>query len=120
MADALPCPRHGTPLKRGEVCHACVLEPAEPGAELTSADVDHELLLLAADYTGRERKLWNETKRLLDDGTAQDINVAAKLSAESAKWARIAREIRGEVSQRKQLREAIAHEQAMTGKRGHH
>jgi hypothetical protein len=107
-------------LRRGEVCQACVLDPGMPGAELTSEDIDDDLLRLAAECEAHKRKLWREAEDLIDNGTAQDKNTACKLSAEAAKWLRIAREIKGEVSQRKQLREAIEHEKAMTGKRGHH
>jgi hypothetical protein len=114
------CDRHNRALARGEVCQACVLSPAAPGAELTSSDVDDDLLRLAAECEAHKRKLWGEAEKLLDDGTAQDKSTACKLSAEATKWLRVSREIKGEVSQRKQLREAIAHEQAMTGKRGPH
>jgi hypothetical protein len=114
------CDRHDRALARGEVCQACVLEPAAPGQELTSADIDGEILQAAAECASRERTLWKHATALLEDGTAIDKSTACKLSAESAKWSRIAREIKGEVSQRKQLREAIEHEKAMTGKRGHH
>lgn len=115
--DGRHCDRHDVALARGEVCQRCVLEPAEPGVELTSTELDDELLIAAAECVTRERVLWRHAKALLE-GTAIEQNTAAKLSAESAKWSRIAREIKGEVSQRRQLREAMAHEQAMTGKRG--
>lgn len=116
-----PCPHHAhVLLRRGEVCQACVLSPGAHGREQTSADVDADLMRLAAECEQHKRKLWREAEALLDDGTAQDKSTACKLSAEATKWLRVAREIKGEVSQRKQLREAIEHEKAMTGKRGNH
>lgn len=112
------CPRHpGRGLRRGEVCQLCVLDPGA-ALEPTSEDTDRELLAVAAEYLTRERLLWRHAENLLEDGTSLDKNTGAKLSAESAKWARLAREIKGEVSQRKQLREAMAHEREMSGKRG--
>jgi len=107
-------------LRRGQVCQACVLDPGRPGAVLTSADVDDDLLRLAAECETHKRKLWGRAEDLLEDGTAQDVSVACKLSAEATKWLRVAREIKGEVSQRKQLREAMEHEKQMQGKRGSH
>ncbi len=97
-----------------------MLDPGSAGKDLTSSDVDDDLLRLAAECETHKRKLWAAAEDLLDNGTAQDKSTACKLSAEATKWLRVAREIKGEVSQRKQLREAIAHEQAMTGKRGPH
>ncbi len=112
------CDRHNVALQRGEVCQACVTDPGVPGAELASEDIDRQLLTLAAECETHKRALWGQAEKLLSEGTPMDKGTACKLSAEAAKWLRIAREIKGEVSQRAQLREAIAHEKAMSGKRG--
>jgi len=114
------CDRHNVVLARGEVCQACVTDPEAPGGELASEDIDRQLMTLAAECETHKRALWGQAEKLLSDGTPMDKGVACKLSAEATKWLRIAREIKGEVSQRAQLREAIAHEKAMTGKRGSH
>lgn len=86
---------------------------------MVSADVDAEIAALASEFTSRARVLWREASELLDDGTAQDKGVACKLSAESAKWERLALEAKDKVSQRKHLREAMRHEREMSGLRGH-
>jgi hypothetical protein len=112
------CHRHDVELARGIPCAACIADPAPLGETATSEHIDDELLILANECVGHKRVLWRHAEELLENGTAQDKNLAAKLSAESTKWLRLAREIRGEVSQRKQLREAIEHEKAMQGKRG--
>jgi hypothetical protein len=115
-----PCPRHGGDLRRGEVCQACVLEPATPGAEQSSSELDNELLAEAAECQTRARLLWRHAEELLEDGTAMDKSTGAKLSAESAKWIRLAREIKGEVSQRRQVRDGLSDLKAMSGARGPH
>lgn len=114
----MQCLTHGVELQRGIPCPQCIANPAPVGHEATSSELDEQLLALADECIGHKRKLWNRASDLIDDGTPLDLNTAAKLSAEAAKWLRLAREIRGEVSQRRQLREAMEHEKAMTGKRG--
>ncbi len=117
-ADGHHCTRHDVAFKRGEVCQDCVADPGEDEVQL-SADVDQEIAKLANEFTSRARTLWREAVTLLDEGTAQDKSVACKLSAESAKWERLALEAKDKVSQRKHLREAMAHEREMSGMRGH-
>jgi hypothetical protein len=114
------CPTHGTKLTGGVPCFECVAHKTPIAVEETSEDIDDRLLAEANEYIGHSRVLWNVAERLIKEGTPLELNTAAKLSAESVKWARLAREIRGEVSQRRQLRVAIAHEKEMQGKRGSH
>ena len=60
---------------------------------------------------------WSEANEMLE-GTAQDKIQSAKLSSEAVKWERLAIEIKDRLSSRKHLREAMAHELAMSGQRG--
>lgn len=118
-ADGHHCKRHDSTFKRGEVCQRCVTDPGDEIDALDTAGLDAEIVALAGEFTSRARRLWRETVGLLDDGTAQDKATACKLSAESAKWERLALEAKDKVAQRKHLREAMAHERAMSGLRGH-
>ncbi len=117
-ADGHHCKRHDHAFRRGEVCQQCISDPGDDEVP-DSADVDSEIAALAGEYSSRSKRLWREVVELLDDGTAQDKNTACKLSAESAKWERLALEAKDKISQRKHLREAMAHERAMSGLRGH-
>lgn len=88
-----------------------------PSAEKSSEEQDRELAAQAAEYQSRARKLWREVVELVD-GTDRDVNAAAKLSAESAKWERLAMDTRDRLAQRKHLREALEKRASMSGKRG--
>lgn len=119
-ADGHHCKRHDHSFLRGEVCHKCVADPGEDSdGTLDSAEVDHEILALASEYSTRSRRLWREATETLDNGTAMDKSVSCKLSAESAKWERLALEAKDKIAQRKHHREVMAHERAMSGQRGH-
>lgn len=118
-ADGHTCPKHSETFRRGEVCSGCVSDPDEVGVERSSTEIDDEIAALASTFTTRARRLWRECEDLLDEGTAQDKSVAVKLSAESAKWERLALEAKDKISARRHLREAMAHEQAMSSSRGH-
>lgn len=113
------CDVHQRTLKRGEVCAACVATPTQPGVDDTSAALDGDKLEAAHEYGQHYRRLWQKAAELLD-GTDLEKNIAAKLSAEAGKWATRRDELKSQVAQSRQLREAIEHEQAMTGKRGTH
>lgn len=115
-----PCPRHGGDLRRGEVCQRCVLEPAHPGLVQSSTELDDELLAEAAECQTRARLAWRIARELFESGMPNDVSAACKASAESAKWIRLAREIKGEVSQRRQVRDGLDELKAMQGKRGPH
>ena len=113
------CDVHQRALKRGEVCAACVAQPVAPGVDDTSAALDGDKLEAAHEYGQHYRMLWRAVTKLLD-GTDSEKSLAAKLSAEAGKWATRRDELKSQVAQSRQLREAIEHEQAMTGKRGSH
>lgn len=113
------CDVHQRKLKRGEVCAACVAAPVTPGVDDTSAALDGDKLEAAHEYGCHYRTLWLAAEKLIK-GTDLEKNIGAKLSAEAGKWATRRDELKSQVAQSRQLREAIEHEQAMTGKRGTH
>lgn len=115
------CTRHGTTFARAEVCHECASDPGDgPGEIVESEDLDRKLLALANEFRGAGRVMWREAKSLLEDGTAQDKNTAAKLSAEAVKWQRLALELEDKVSARDHDRKLIRHEREMSALRGTH
>jgi hypothetical protein len=109
------CNLHAVDFARGETCGMCDTDPGELGESVrTSEVVDHEIISEATEFQKRGRRMWRECREILDTGTASEKHLAAKLSAEAAKWERLAIETRDRVAARKQLREAMAHEQAMS------
>jgi hypothetical protein len=116
-ADGHHCTRHNVSFRRGQVCRACATDPGEIAVPTTSEDADDEILRDAGEYQSHGRKLWRRCEDLLD-GTDLEKNIAAKLSAEAAKWERLSIETKDRVAARKQLREAMAHERRM--QRGSH
>lgn len=98
----------------------CDTDPGELGeSSRTSEVLDHEILAEANEFQKRGRTMWRAARELLEDGTTQDKHLAVKLSAEATKWERLAIETKDRAAARKQLREAIAHEAAMSGVRRH-
>lgn len=111
------CTEHGESFARGEVCSRCASEPDEtPGAPQLSEAIDEEIAADAQEARSHARRLWREAESMLDDGGRDRVD-AAKLSAEAAKWWRIALEAKDKVASRKHLREAMEHEKAMSGVR---
>lgn len=115
--DGHHCALHDYKFKRGEVCHRCTTEPQSAADPSTSDGLDRELEAEAAEFKTRGRRMWREANEMLE-GTAQDKIQSAKLSSEAVKWERLAIEIKDRLSSRKHLREAMAHELAMSGQRG--
>lgn len=96
----------------------CDTDPGELGESSRDSEiVDHEILAESATFQQRARRMWRECSAILDGGTPQEKHLAVKLSAEAAKWERLAIETKDRVATRKQLREAMAHEDAMSGVR---
>lgn len=116
-ADGHRCTRHGIEFPRGEVCNSCTTDPGDDASTTTSDVIDKEIAARAAEYTTRARRLWRECDEMLD-GTPMDKIQAVKLSSDSVKWERLALEALDKLSARKHLREAMAHEVAMSGLRG--
>lgn len=118
-ADGYHCTAHNETFKRGKVCQRCTTAPPTGDeADRTSDVVDAEILAFAAECSGNARKMWGTAESLLDDGTAIDINTAVKCSDAAVKWHRLGIEAKDKVAARKALREAMAHERAMSGSRG--
>jgi hypothetical protein len=108
------CETHGTETSGGIPCAQCIAERTPIAViEQSSESLDDDALSEADVYSKRGKTLWERAAMLLD----ADPVTAVKLSDAAVKWHRLDREIRGEVSQRRQLRAAIAHEKAMQGKR---
>ncbi len=118
-ADGHHCKRHGETFLRGEVCQQCATDPGDDTPSTDTSDaIDRELTSYASEFKSRARKLWRVCDAMLD-GTPSEQIQAAKLSAEAVKWERLCTETKDRLSARKHLREAMAHEQAMSGQRGH-
>lgn len=92
--------------------------PRPLAIESASDDDIRELEIIGVEARTESRFLRKHARELIEDGTAQDRRDAYKAYAESAKFERIYLECRGMVATKRQLNEAIAHERAMTGKRG--
>lgn len=90
-----------------------------PGVVQDSETIDAEIRADAARYAANAKRMWREAVDLLDEGTAQDTNTACKASDNAIKWERLALEAKDKVAARKHLREAMAHERTMQGRRGH-
>lgn len=114
------CKRHEIAFRIGETCDKCVVDPGDFDIGQTSADIDVEINALAQQFGARARRMWRECETLLNQKTAIDKNVAVKMSAEAAKWERLALEAKDKISARKHLREAMAHERDMSSQRGTH
>ncbi len=116
-ADGHRCTRHGIEFPRGEVCHPCTTDPGDDASTATSDTIDKQLAAEAAEFKSRARKMWRICDEMLDGMPSEQIQ-AAKLSAEAVKWERLSTETKDKLSARKHLREAMAHEVAMSGLRG--
>jgi hypothetical protein len=113
------CVRHEITFPRNGSCKDCLHDPGlAPGVEQSSGEIDREIADLARKFSSHANKLWNVAADLLE-GELDENNVAAKLSAESAKWERLALEAKDRIAARKHLREAMAHERSMSARRGH-
>lgn len=117
-ADGYHCTAHNESFKRGQVCHRCTTAPpSDDEVDRTSSAVDSEIIAFAAECSSNARTMWGCAEDLLE-GTALDKNTAVKLSDAAVKWHRLALEAKDKVAARKALREAMAHERAMSGSRG--
>jgi hypothetical protein len=117
--DGRHCDRHDRPLKRGEVCMACVTEPVKVD-DRASAVSDAGLLEREAGFISDSKLLRRHARELISDGTAQDRRDAYKAFDTAIKYERIAMEIRNAVSQRDLVREGLGELNELHGKRGRH
>jgi hypothetical protein len=96
-ADGHHCTRHGEKFPRGEVCQACVTDPGE-GVDVqvqTTEDV-RQMRMRENEFRTRAKACWRKAEELLE-GTPQDGSLGTKWSAESAKWERLALEVRAAI-----------------------
>lgn len=117
-ADGHHCTRHDHTFKRGDVCHSCVTDPGDaPGGVTDDPAYQRELKARISEYRANARAAWGESKRLADEGTAQEGNLAVKWSAEAVKWSRLAEERQEVLDRRQHNLDLIRHEEAMSGLR---
>ena len=117
--DGYHCDLHGEDFRRAEVCSRCASDPgAPPGVVQSGAEIDSSIMADAGRYSSNAKMVWRIAAELLE-GTERDASVGGKLSDCAIKWERLALEAKDKVAARKHLRDAMAHERDMRGRRGH-
>ena len=90
------CPTHNQHFGKLEQCAGCRAgRRAAATAESPKADT-RELELRESEYREADKFLRRKAREILDDGTAQERNLAIKMFDSAAKWARISLEIRNQ------------------------
>jgi hypothetical protein len=114
--DGHHCTRHDAKFKRGEVCAACVTDPGDDkplDVGGRSVEIDKALLQRASDHRSLAKFLHREGREMIEEGTAQDKNVAVKIIDAGTKLERLAIEIEDRVSGRDYGRGLMEHEKKM-------
>jgi hypothetical protein len=116
------CTRHSYTFPRGEVCQACVTDPAPliSNEEPLDAD-DQQMAIWIAECETQRKALWRAGASLIgdpgDEGTDRDINAAAKAYAEGTKILRVALEMYEKRASRRHDKWLIEREREMSGVR---
>ena len=92
-ADQKPCVKHGTTYGRLEQCPECRAARSIAVKEGSPKTDTRELHLREQEYREADKYLRRVAREWLDDGTAQERNVALKAFDAAAKYARLALEI---------------------------
>lgn len=96
-------------------------DPGEaPVGHADDAAYQAQLKARVNEYRSNSRACVAEFKRLRDEGTAQEGNLAVKWSAEGVKWARLAEEMQDKIDGREHDLRLIRHEEAMSRVRDAH
>lgn len=112
------CTRHNVDYERGEVCHRCVTDPAEPpSGHVGDPEYQQNLRARINEYQGNHKFCIRQCRDLVTDGTARDGNLAVKWSSEAVKWARLAEEQQLILDRREHNLDLIRHEERMSGVR---
>lgn len=88
------CPKHDAHYSKVEQCGTCRAERAGSVAVASPKADTHELDVREQEYREADKFLRRIAREWLDDGTAQERNVALKAFDTAAKYARLALEIR--------------------------
>jgi hypothetical protein len=117
-ADGHLCTRHDHAFKRGEVCQRCITDPppAPGGVEQDEREVS-ELRGRVNEYRCNARACTGESKRLRDEGTVQEGNLAVKWNDCAIKWARLAEEQQTRLDEYVRDDRLIRREREMSGVR---
>jgi hypothetical protein len=113
------CNRHDYAFARGDVCHQCVTDPPPDvdGVEQDEREVS-ALRSRVNEYRVNSRSCLGESKRLRDEGTAQEGNLAVKWNDCALKWARLAEEQQTRLDEYTRDDRLIRREREMAGLRG--
>jgi hypothetical protein len=117
-AEGHRCDRHDVTFARGEVCGACVTDPA-PRIDVVEEANEHdrELEIREAELMAIARRCFRVGRDLLEDGTDRDCAAAAKVIAEGTKAMRFANELRDRLAARSESRAKREHHRRIMGLR---
>ncbi len=120
-ADGHHCTRHDFAFNRGDVCQRCVTDPppSADGIEQDEAEVS-ALRGRINEYRCNSRACLGESKRLRDEGTVQEGNLAVKWQDCGLKWARIAEEQQQRLDEYSRDDRLMRREREMAGLRSSH
>lgn len=117
------CTVHAEEFLRGEVCGACVVEPgAAPGNERGETQDERDLKVRESEFRSRAKTCWRIAARMFgepgEDVTDRDVNAACKVSAEAAKWERLALEARDRYAPKQETDDLIREVRKLRGQDG--
>ena len=116
--DGHYCTVHDYEFPRGETCTACVIEPGlPPGSEKTETQDEKDLKIREAEFRQRAKKCWRIASDMFDGNVGSTAD-ACKVSAEAAKWERLALEARDRYAPKQETDELIREVQKLRGKGG--
>lgn len=117
------CTVHDSEFPRGETCTPCVVEPGPPpGSEAAETQDAKDLRVREAEFRTRAKQCWRIASSLLgepgEETTDRDVSAACKVSAEAAKWERLALEARDRYAPKQETDDLIREVQKLRGKGG--